>query len=132
MNAEHAADRSKPHALFAPILSCTRHAVLGKQHVRRHGADDDQVDVVGRQAGALDRLARRFVRQVAGRHAGIDDVPLANAGALQDPLVGRLDQLLEIGIGQQARRHVGGQALDLDAADVQNNPLPGTVRPKYS
>src|ERR1700722_19699156 len=29
-NPEHAADRSNPHAPFAPILSCTRHAVAGK------------------------------------------------------------------------------------------------------
>ena len=29
-NAEHAADKSKPNALFAPILSAIRHAVEGK------------------------------------------------------------------------------------------------------
>ena len=86
----------------------------------------------GVRPACVDRLPRRFRRQVARRHAGIDDVPLADAGALHDPLVGRLDHLLEIGVGQQARRHVGRQALDLDTADVQNNPLPGTVRPKYS
>ena len=103
-----------------------------EQHVRRHRADDDHVDVVGRQAGALDRFARRHRRQIARRHAGIDDVALADAGALQDPFVGGLDHLLEVGIGEQLRRHVRGQALDLYPADVQNNPLPGTVRPKYS
>ena len=103
-----------------------------EQHVRRHRADDDHVDVVRRQARLRDRLPRRHRRQVARRHAGIDDVALANAGALHDPLVGRLDHLLEVGVGEDARRHVGGQALDLDTADVQNNPLPGTARPKYS
>src|SRR5216684_6146155 len=29
-NPEHAADRSKPHAFFAPIRHCTRQAVAGK------------------------------------------------------------------------------------------------------
>ncbi len=103
-----------------------------EQHVGRHRADDDHVDVVGRQARLLDRLLRRFGRQIAGRDAGVDDVTLLDAGALQDPLVGGLDHLLEIRIGQQLRRNIGGQALDLDTADVQNNPLPGTARPKYS
>ena len=103
-----------------------------KQHVGRDRADDDHVDVVRRQPGLLDRLLRRFGREIARRDARIDDVALLDAGALQDPFVGGLDHLLEIRIGQQLRRHIGGQALDLDAADVQNNPLPGTVRPKYS
>ena len=43
---------------------------------------------------------------------GIDDVPLADAGPLQDPLVGRVDHLLEVGVGQHARRHVGRQRRD--------------------
>ena len=55
------------------------------------------------------RLQRRLLAEVGGRHAGIDDVPLADAGALQNPLVGRVDQLLEVGVGQHARRHVGRQ-----------------------
>ena len=77
-------------------------------------------------------FSRRFSREIAGRDPGVDDVTLLDAGALQDPLVGGLDHLFQIGIGQQLRRHIRGQALDLDTADVQNNPLPGTVRPKYS
>ena len=73
----------------------------GKQHVGRDGADDDQVDVVRGQSGLLDRDERGLLREVRRRHAGIDDVTLANAGALHDPLVGGFDQLLEIGVGQQ-------------------------------
>ena len=103
-----------------------------EQHVRGHRADDDQVDVLGLETGPLDRFFRRLGSQVAGGDARVDDVALANAGALHDPLVGGVDHLLEIGVGQQARRHVGGQALDLYSADVQNNPLPGIVCPKYS
>ena len=54
-------------------------------------------------------------RQVRRRHARIDDVALADAGALQDPLVAGVDHLLEVGVGQHARRHVGGEAGDARA-----------------
>ena len=49
----------------------------------------------------LDRLERRFLAEVRRRDARIDDVALADAGPLQDPLVGRVDHLLEVGVGQQ-------------------------------
>jgi hypothetical protein len=64
--------------------------------------------------------------------AWIDDVPLPDSRALQNPLVRGVDHLLEIGVGQHARRYVSRQALDFDTTDVQNNPLAGIVRPKYS
>ena len=83
----------------------------------------------GVRPALLDRRERRFLRQIGRRDAGIDDVALANAGALHDPLVRGLDQLLEIGVGQQARRHVRREALDFGS---QNSPLPGIGRPKNS
>ena len=72
---------------------------------------------------------RRFLRQIGRRDAWIDDMALADSGALQDPVVGGIDEPLQIGIGEQARRHIGRQTLDLCP---QNNPLPGMVRLKYS
>ena len=62
------------------------------------------------------RPERRLLRQVGRRDAGVDDVAFADAGTLQDPLVGGLDQLLEVGVGQHARRNIGRQTRDLDAA----------------
>ena len=59
--------------------------------------------------GLRERLDRRLLRQVRRGHAGIDDVALADAGALQDPLVVGVDHALEIVVGQQPRRHVGGE-----------------------
>jgi hypothetical protein len=81
-----------------------------KQRVGRRRSDDDEVDVGGRQACAFDRGQRCFDGQVRRRDARIDDVAFADAGALQDPLVARLDQLLEIGVGEHPRRDVGGEA----------------------
>ena len=49
------------------------------------------------------------LREIGGRHARIDDVPLADAGPLQDPLVGGVDHLLEVGVGQHPRRHIRRQ-----------------------
>ena len=86
-------------------------------------------------------LHRRLARQVGRRDAGIDDVALADAGALQDPFVAGIDHLLEIGVGEHARRHVGRQAGDARAAQRarggrrgyhSRESLPGAVSPKYS
>jgi hypothetical protein len=114
-----------------------------EEHVGRDRADDDELDVARRQAGAPDRLEGGLLGQIGGADAGIDDVALADPGALQDPLVGGVDHLLEIVIGQHPRWHVGGQTLDLRPRDPrgpcqirdgnrQNSPLPGAGRPKYS
>ena len=84
---------------------------------------------VGREPGF-----RESPRSAAGsamsdvRDAGIDDVPLADAGALQDPLVGRVDHLLEIGVRQHARRHVRRQSRNLHRSQRQlttDVPFPG-------
>ncbi len=83
-----------------------------KQHVGRHRAHDDQANIVGREPSPLDGLGRRFPGQVRSRHAGIDDVAFADAGPLQDPLVGRVDHLFEIRVGQEPRRHIRRQRLD--------------------
>ena len=98
-----------------------------EEHVGRHRADDDHADIVGLQAGFLDGLERRLLAEVRRRHARIDEVPLADAGALQDPFVGRLDELFEIGIGQQPRRHVGRQRGDPrpDARRTRGSPANG-------
>jgi len=59
------------------------------------------------------RIPRRRGGQIAGGDALIDDVPLANAGARGDPLVGGVDHLFQSGVGEQAWRHVGAEGGDL-------------------
>ena len=80
-----------------------------KHHVGRHRADDDHADVLRRQSRALDGHHGGFLAEIGGRHTLVDDVALADADPLHDPLVGRLDHLLEVGVRQHARRHVGRQ-----------------------
>ena len=44
-----------------------------------------------------------------------DQMALADAGALQDPLVGGVDHLFQVLIGQNARRNVGAESGDFGA-----------------
>ena len=70
----------------------------GKRIVRRRGRDHDQVDVVRRQAGIRERCARSRLAERSRRLALVRYVTLADAGALDDPFVGCLDDAFEIGI----------------------------------
>jgi hypothetical protein len=40
---------------------------------------------------------------------------LANADALHDPLIIRIDHLLEVGVGEKARWNVSAESADLNA-----------------
>jgi hypothetical protein len=52
---------------------------------------------------------------VAGGHARVDDVTLADADAGGDPFVGGLDHLLEIGVGEEAGWGEGSEGADFGA-----------------
>ena len=71
-------------------------AVAGKVLSGVEVASDDQVDVVGRQAGIVERRARRRLAERGRRLALAGDMALADAGALDDPLVGGLDHAFEV------------------------------------
>ena len=117
-----------------------------KDRIGRRRADDDEADVGRRDARLLHRAERGFLREIGRRDAGIDDVALADAGALENPLVRRLDELLEIGVRQDTRRHVGRQAGNLDRPQARRHgaeavglgglyhkrSFAGAFRPKYS
>src|SRR6185436_17082718 len=77
--------------------------------------------------------------QVRRGDARIDDVALADAGALKDPFVVGLDQLFEVGVGEHSRRDVRREAGDARTRQRarrgvyhRRESLPGAVRPKYS
>ena len=106
------ADIEAPCVVRADLfLNQTRRA--RKHHVGRDRPDDDQTDVVRRQAGTLDRECRRLFAQIGRRDTLVDDVPLADADALHDPLVVGVDDFLEIRIRQHLRRHVRRQRRNL-------------------
>ena len=87
----------------------------GEGHVGGNGGDDDQLDLAGADAAALEALAGRPHGQVAGAGAGRGHVPLADAGAGADPLVRGVDDLLEVRIGHHPLGDVPSQRGDARA-----------------
>src|SRR5262245_20734590 len=85
----------------------------GEEHVGRGRAHDDEVDVLGHEVRVLERLLRRPEREIGGGLALVDDVALADARPLHDPLVVGVHHLLEVGVGQDALRGVRPHADDL-------------------
>ena len=60
----------------------------------------------------LERGARRLHAEVGGELAGGRDVALADAGALHDPLVRRVDRPGEVGVGDGALGQIAAAAED--------------------
>ena len=90
----------------------------GEEHVRRDGRDDDYVNVRRRYASFGQSFLGRFHREIAGRHALVNQVAFPNSGAFHDPVMVRLDHLLEILISQKARRDIRSQSADFGANRV--------------
>ena len=81
-------------------------AVAGNSMSGSDGGDDDGFDFGGVEAAPGEAVARGFNGEIAGCGAGVDDVALADAGALGDPLVVGGDHGFEVGVGQQARWNI--------------------------
>ena len=78
--------------------------------VRRRGRQHDQVDRLRVHAGIAERRLRRLDRQVRGEFALGRDVPLANTGALHDPLVGGVDPRRQLRVGHHLLRQIRATA----------------------
>ncbi|KAI1697474.1 hypothetical protein Ddc_19695 [Ditylenchus destructor] len=71
-----------------------------EDHVRRGRGDDDQIDLVGADAGGLQRGQRCGQRQIAGRDVRRGEMAGVDAGALHDPVVRGLDPVTGEALGQ--------------------------------
>ncbi len=87
----------------------------GEEHVGRNRGDNDHLYFAGRDASLGKAAARCFHGHVTGRHAWLDQVALADAEALHDPLVRSVYHGCQIGVVEDARRHIGSQSADLGA-----------------
>src|SRR6056297_508882 len=83
-----------------------------KDDIRGGGADDQEVDIRGLDAGVFERDARCLLGQVAGGLAFGCNPPLADAGAIANPFVGSLYQRFEIGVGHYLLRQVTAGTYD--------------------
>ena len=70
--------------------------------VRGRGGDQDEVDVGGRQAGAIECRPGCLLAKRGGGLALARDVALADARALDDPFVRRRDHALQLAVGDDA------------------------------
>ena len=59
-----------------------------------------------------------FQSQIAAGDALVGEMAFANAGAIQDPLVGGVDHLFQVSVGKQAGRNIGSKSADLGAQQV--------------
>src|SRR5439155_18681158 len=96
----------------------------GEQPVGGRGGVHDGVEVQRCETVLLEHLQRRGLP-----HAGValffaGDAPLADAGALADPLVGGVEDLAELVVGHDARRRVAPRARQLG-----ERPLHATAPP---
>jgi hypothetical protein len=87
-------------------------------HVRRHRADNDEVNLLQIEGMTLEQVSDRFHRQVTGSNAFGRDVAFANTSAVQDPLVGGLNHGFKVFVAQYSRRDIGSQRRNLGAATV--------------
>lgn len=89
--------------------------------IGRGGRDDDQIDLGGVHAGVSERSLCRLQGQHRGRLVIGRDMALADAGALHDPLIGRVDALCQLGVGDDALRQIGAAAAQNGAQNGQES-----------
>jgi hypothetical protein len=98
-----------------------------KEHVRRHGGDDDEIDVGRIDARVGEGLARGGKREVARRLVGRGDVPLLDPGPLGDPFVRGVDERGKIVVRHHLLGDVRADPGDPDRAvprDVRQHRVP--------
>ncbi|MEY9148221.1 hypothetical protein ABIF00_006205 [Bradyrhizobium elkanii] len=87
-----------------PVLDGDRGG--GKGVVGRRGREHDQVDRLRIDLRMGERGLRRLDRQMRGEFVVGRDVALADAGALHDPVIRRVDPAGQFGIGQNPLRQI--------------------------
>ena len=85
-----------------------------KGHVGRHRRDDEEIDVLAGEARLRERGLAPGQRKVGERLRVGSDPALADPGALDDPLVRRVDEPLELGVVEHAVGRVGAEPGDRD------------------
>ncbi|MGY4570813.1 hypothetical protein ACVWY5_003883 [Bradyrhizobium sp. USDA 3256] len=103
---EQTACRSKATPWLMPSPCWTATAVAGKVLSGVEVATHDQVDRLRIDLRMGERGLRRLDRQMRGEFIVGSDVALADAGALHDPVIRRVDPGGQFGIGQNPLRQI--------------------------
>ena len=99
-----------------PILhqACRRR----ERHVRREGAEDDQIDVLFIDAGGGDAALGGLVTEIAGGLVGQGVAAFEDAGALDDPVGIEAEPLLKVFIGNHRVRNVTAARQDANTCQA--------------
>ena len=105
-----------------------------KYRVGSRRADDDEPDLIRRDAGLAHGADRRFLRQIGRRDAIVDDMALPDARSLKNPFVARFHHFFQIRVRQHFRRNIGGQSGNLHGPERLHHrrSFPGASSPKYA
>src|SRR5262249_37540881 len=87
-------------------------------------------DFAGFNPALGERSLDGFNRQIARRHSLIYNMPLANAGAADNPFIRSLNDFLEVGIGHHPRWYVSSQGRDSGARQLAQMKI-SPVCPEY-
>ncbi len=101
-----------PRRARAPIFCCTRQAVEGNGMSGVMRGDDDQINLVGGDAGHFHRALGGLGGEVGGEFVRGGDAAFLDAGARGDPFVRGLDHFFKFGVGQDFFRHIRADAGD--------------------
>src|SRR5580698_969118 len=85
----------------------------GKRFVGRRRGDDDQIEFARRNLRIGECGFRGFDGEIGCLLARLGDTALANAGALDDPFVARVDAFGEFGVGENGLRQIRAESDDL-------------------
>src|SRR5690606_26988323 len=103
-------------------------SAAGEDEIRRRGRIDDQIDLIRQAPGRLERAAAGFERQIAGGHALGGKVTGADAGAFDDPLVGRIDAArAQVVVAHRHAGQIAAGAGNPGMNDGGGADLPGAV-----
>src|SRR5437868_5057291 len=83
----------------SPCASCANRVLYQtrrgrEQHVGRHSADDNGVDLGSLHTALSQSTAGRFGSHIGSRHFWLGNVALPDSGAIHNPIVIRIDELL--------------------------------------
>ena len=90
-------------------------AAAGEVVIRRHGGEDDVVELVLGHTGVLERLVRRTDAEVAGGGAQLDEVARLHAAPFPDPVVGGVHHPGELIVADEVLAGHEAAAQDLRA-----------------
>ena len=77
---------------------------VGKGHVRGDGGDDDELDLVGGDAGHFHGALGGVGGEVGGEFVFGRETPFLDAGARDDPFIGGVHHFFQVGVGQHPCR----------------------------